>query len=75
MTPERAAYLLRDNEFVKELESLKQGFIDRIVNSGEHEIDARENYYKMIRAIDLIHSHFQAIAETTEIKAKRWKIL
>lgn len=75
MTPERAANLMRDDEFVKELESLKQGFLDRLVNSSEHEVDARENYYKMIRAIDLVRSHFQSIAETTEIKAKRWKIL
>lgn len=75
MSPERAANLLRDDEFVKELEGLKQGFVDRLVNSSEHEVDARENCYRMIRAIDLIKGHFQAIAETTEIKAKRWKIL
>jgi len=75
MSPERAANLLRDEEFVKELDNLKQGFVDRIVNSSDQEIDARENCYRMIRAIDLIKSHFQAIAETTEIRSKRWKIL
>lgn len=75
MSPERAANLLRDDEFVRELDSLKQGFVDRIVNSGDQEIDARENCYRMIRAIDLIKGHFQAIAETTEIRSKRWKIL
>jgi hypothetical protein len=75
MSPERAANLLRDDEFVRELESLKQGFVDRIVNSSDQEIDARENCYRMIRAIDLIKGHFQAIAETTEIRSKRWKIL
>jgi len=75
MSPERAANLLRDDEFVRELDSLKQGFVDRIVNSSDLEIDARENCYRMIRAIDLIKSHFQAIADTTEIRSKRWKIL
>jgi len=75
MSPERAANLLRDDEFVMELNSLKQGFVDRIVNSSDQEIDARENCYRMIRAIDLIKGHFQAIAETTEIRSKRWKIL
>jgi len=75
MSPERAANLLRDDEFVRELDSLKQGFVDRIVNSSDQEIDARENCYRMIRAIDLIKSHFQAIADTTEIRSKRWKIL
>lgn len=75
MSPERAANLLRDDEFVRELDSLKQGFVDRIVNSSDQEIDARENCYRMIRAIDLIKGHFQAIAETTEIRSKRWKIL
>ena len=74
MTPERAANLLRDDEFVNELNSLKQGLVDRIVNSSDHDVDARENCYRMIRAIDLIKGHFQAIAETTEIKAKRMKI-
>jgi hypothetical protein len=29
----------------------------------------------MIRAIDAIVSHFEAIAATTEMKSKRWKIL
>jgi hypothetical protein len=74
MTPERAANLLRDDSFSWELEQLKQTFISQIVNSTEHELDTRENAYRIIRAIDLIKSHFQAIAETTEIKAKRLKI-
>jgi hypothetical protein len=73
MTPERAANLLRDDSFNWELEQLKQTFISQIVNSTEHELDTRENAYRIIRAIDLIKSHFQAIAETAEIKAKRLK--
>ena len=74
MTPERAANLLRDDSFNWELEQLKATFVSQIVNSNEHELDTRENAYRIIRAIDLIKGHFQAIAETPEIKSKRLKI-
>ena len=74
MTPERAANLLRDDSFSWELEQLKATFISQIVNSNEHELDTRENAYRIVRAIDLIKGHFQAIAETPEIKSRRLKI-
>jgi len=75
MTPERAANLLLDDTFRNELNYLRQMHMDVITSSNDDEIDKRESAYKMIRAIDQIYSHFQAIAETTEIKSKRWKIL
>jgi len=75
MTPERAANLLLDDTFKNELQFLRQMHLDVITSSNDDEIDKRESAYKMIRAIDQIYSHFQAIAETTEIKSKRWKIL
>jgi hypothetical protein len=75
MTPERAANLLLDDAFKNEMQYLRQMHLDVITSSSDDEIDKRESAYKMIRAIDQIYSHFQAIAETTEIKSKRWKIL
>ena len=75
MTPERAANLLRDDEFNAELKKLNDSYIAQIINSQEHDVDIRENAYRMIRAISVIRAHFQSIADTKEIERKRWKIL
>lgn len=64
-----------DDSFRNELNYIRQIHLDVITSSNDDEIDKREAAYKMIRAIDQIYSHFQAIAETTEIRSKRWKIL
>lgn len=74
MNPDRAANLLRDEEFVAELNKLHDQFLTKIVNSAEQDIDARENAYRMIKAIQVIRNHFQSIADTKEIERKRWKI-
>ncbi len=75
MNPERAANLMRDEEFVAELTKLHELQIQTIVNSLEHDVDVRENAYRMIKALSVIRSHFQSIADTKEIERKRWKIL
>jgi len=75
LNPERAANLMRDEEFVAELNKLHDLQIQTIVNSLEHDIDARENAYRMIKALSVIRTHFQSIADTKEIERKRWKIL
>lgn len=74
MTPERASILLRDDDFVGELDKIKQTYISQLINSSDHEVDVRENSYRMIRAVDAIIGHFQSIADTTGIKSKRLKI-
>ena len=75
MNPERAANLMRDEEFIAELTKLHDLQIQTIVNSLEHDVDVRENAYRMIKALSVIRSHFQSIADTKEIERKRWKIL
>ena len=75
MNPERAANLMRDEEFTAELDRLKNIYLDAIINSTEHDLDGRENAYRIIKAIGVIRSHFQSIADTKEIERKRWKIL
>ena len=75
MNPERAANLMRDEEFIAELNKLHDLQIQTIVNSLEHDVDVRENAYRMIKALTVIRSHFQSIADTKEIERKRWKIL
>jgi hypothetical protein len=66
---------MRDEEFVAELTKLHDLQIQTIVNSLEHDVDVRENAYRMIKALSVIRSHFQSIADTKEIERKRWKIL
>jgi len=73
MSPEQAANLLRDDYFRGELE--EAGYLDSIKNSLEHDLDIRENAYRMMKAIAVIKTHFQSIADTKEIERKRWKIL
>jgi hypothetical protein len=73
MTPERAKILLA--ELTEELDILEAGYLSGIKNSLEHEIDIRENAYKMIKALSVVKTHFQSIADTKEIERKRWKIL
>jgi hypothetical protein len=75
LNPERAANLMRDEEFVAELNKLHDLQIQTIVNSLEHDVDVRENAYRMIKALSVIRTHFQSIADTKEIERKRWKIL
>lgn len=75
MNPERAANLMRDDEFVAELNKLHDLQLQVIVNSLEHDVDVRENAYRMIKALSVIRTHFQSIADTKEIERKRWKIL
>ena len=58
-----------------ELNKLHELQIQTIVNSLEHDVDVRENAYRMIKALSVIRSHFQSIADTKEIERKRWKIL
>ena len=74
MNPDRAANLMRDEEFLSELNKLHDQFLTQIVNSIDHEVDVRENAYKMIKAIQVIRTHFQSIADTKQIERKRWKI-
>ena len=73
MTPERAKLLL--TELTEELDKLEAGYLDSIKNSLEHDLDIRENAYRMMKAIAVIKTHLQSIADTKEIERKRWKIL
>lgn len=75
MSPEQASNLLKDDYFLSELAKIHQTQIDAIITSAEHDVDVRENAYRMIKALALIRNHFQSIVDTQEMKKKRWKIL
>lgn len=72
---ERAENLLRDELFTNELNVLEQTQLDIILTSNEYDIDKRENAYRMIKALQLIRTHFESIAASKQIERKRWKIL
>jgi len=72
---QRARNLLLDDFFKSEMATLEQAQIDIIVNSAPHELDEREEAYRMQRAIKAIMSHFESLSQTDEVEKKRWKIL
>jgi len=75
MTPEQASNLLKDDYFLAELDKIHQTQIDAICTSAEHDVDVRENAYRMIKALALIRNHFQSIVDTAEMKKRKWKVL
>lgn len=75
MNSQRARALINDDFFKSEMATLEQSQIDIIVNSAPHELDEREEAYRMQRAIKMIMSHFESLSQTDEIEKKRWKIL
>jgi len=75
MKDQRARGLLLDTFFNEEMDLIEQSQIDIIVNSAPHEMDEREEAYRMQLAIKKIRAHFQALAAQGEIDKKRWKIL
>jgi len=72
---QRARGLLLDTFFNEEMDAIEQAQIDIIVNSAPHEIDEREEAYRMQRSVKAIRAHFQSLSQTDEIEKKRWKIL
>ena len=72
---ERASNLLNDDFFVGQLKKLTGGYYDIIGNSGAFEYEAREDAYRMIKAIQAIESHFKSIASEKAIFNNKLKIL
>lgn len=72
---ELAKNLLSDEFFIEEMEALKQSELLNIVNSAPDDIEARELAYLKIHALQSIKGHFESIAATGQIVAKRWRIL
>lgn len=75
MKSQRAKNLLLDDFFKSEMAGLEQSQIDIIVNSAPHELEEREEAYRMQRAVKMIMAHFESLSKTDEMEKKRWKIL
>lgn len=67
--------MLLDTFFNEEMDAIEQAQIDIIVNSAPHEIDEREEAYRMQRAVKAIRAHFVSLSQSDKIESKRWKIL
>jgi predicted phosphoribosyltransferase len=75
MKSQRAKNLLLDDFFISEMAEIEQSQIDIIVNSAPHEVEEREDAYRMQRAVKSIMAHFKSLSQTDEIEKRRWKIL
>lgn len=73
--PQLAKNLLNDDFFKGEVELLKNLELQKIVNSQPHESELRELAYAKVNALQSVLGHFESMAATRQIEAKKWKIL
>lgn len=72
----RRAKAFIEDDFVKdEFKKLEHLQYDIISNSGGYDYEERESAYRMLKAIQLVESHFKSLAMTDEVKKKKFKIL
>ena len=72
---ERARVFLTDDFFMELVENQKLLYKNNIFNSNEDDVDFRERSLVKLRAIEEFLSSIQAVADDTQIKDKKWKIL
>ena len=67
---------LLDSEHFKDVfNELRDVEFNKIVNSSQDDIQARENAYVLIHAYNQIYSAIESMAADQKIVTKRWKIL
>jgi hypothetical protein len=71
---EQASRLIQDEFFINELDLIKTTNLQRIANSANHELEEREDAYRMIKAVDAVRGHFEFIAAEKVLEDRRWKI-
>ena len=72
---ERAKNLVDDDFWRNEMTQLQHELLQAIANSGPHDADQREMLYQKHRALVEVVAHFESLAATANIKAKRLRIL
>jgi hypothetical protein len=72
---ERARVLLSDEFLMELVENQKLLYKNNIFNSEDNDFDLRERSLTKYKAIEELLSSIQAIADDTQIKDKKWKIL
>ena len=67
--------ILRDEEFNKVIQELRENQVNRIIYSNEDDAKEREQAYVRVKTIDELMGYLESIAKDSEIKDKAWKIL
>lgn len=67
--------ILRDEEFNKVIQELRENQVNRIIYSNENDAKEREQAYVRVKTIDELMGYLESIAKDSEIKDKAWKIL
>jgi len=70
-----AINLLRDDFFKDQMQYLVELELNTIQNSQPEELDKRDFAYSRLNAIKYVLGHFESLAKSKEIEAKKWKIL
>lgn len=70
----RAKNLLSDEFFKTVVETQRSLYISNILNSSEDAVDERERSLLKLRGLEEFIASIQSIAQSKEIKEKRWKI-
>ena len=70
----RAKTLLNDELFKTVVETQRSLYINHILNSADDAVDERERALLKLRGLDELLASLQSVAQSKQIKEKRWKI-
>ena len=70
----RAKTLLNDELFKTVVETQRSLYINHILNSADDAVDERERALLKLRGLDELIASLQSVAQSKQIKEKRWKI-
>jgi len=64
---ERAEALLQDELLNDTLETIKQGYMERWLDSPERDVEGRERLRLMVKTVDLLRSELQVVLDTGKL--------
>lgn len=70
----RAKNLLDDELFTSVVEAQRLLYINHILNSADDAVDERERALLKLRGLDEFIASLQSVAQSKQIKEKRWKV-
>lgn len=70
----RAKNLLNDELFKSVVETQRLLYINHILNSADDAVDERERALLKLRGLDEFIASLQSVAQSKQIKEKRWKV-
>ena len=64
---ERAEALLQDELLNDCLETIKQGYMDKWLDSPERDVEGRERLRLMVKTVDLLRTELQCVLDTGKV--------